>query len=195
MNNSVSDFTTTVFTDSASDAMQVLGVGELPTPAACIVCGNGTYAEGYLFFGIHIDFLGAVLLCGTCLLQAGEKFGLMSPIIAKQLHNQAVELAEEAARLRLEVEAQRVRLAVFDDALRNIVPDPITDGDGASVADDTLSTLSELPLEATQPDSATGTTESVESIASEGLSESATTPVHDITAEPRRPVKSSGPNL
>lgn len=177
---------TTVFGHSPSDSMQVLGRGELPIPGACVVCGSGVYEQGYLFLGVHVDFHGALLLCGLCLLQGGEKFGLMSPDVAKEIHRQSVELAEEVVVLRRENEVQRVRLEVYDGALRSINSDPIGDSSSSSVDVDSIKSPEQLSAEAAQQNDAGSGTEPTESVEDDGLSESSATTGIDLTAKTRK---------
>lgn len=173
---------TTVFEGSPSDRMQVLGRGELPLPGACLSCGSGVYEEGYLFLGVHVEFHGALLLCGLCLLQAGEKFGLMSPDVAHAIHNQAVDLAEEVTRLRTENEAQRVRLEVFDTALSSISSGNVGSDSSPTVDSGSLKSPEQLSDEAAQSEPTESESEPDESGKGDGVSKSSATTVGDLTA-------------
>jgi len=107
----------TMFEHSASDKMQLLGAGELPTPNSCVVCGSGDTTRKFVFLGIHVDYYGAILLCDLCLVQTAEKIGCLAPEIAEKIHNESVELAEQNKDLRSEVGALRERLSLYDRLL------------------------------------------------------------------------------
>jgi len=175
-------FQTTEFGHSPSDGMRVLGRGELPTPGACVVCGNGTCDDGYLFLGIHVDFHGALLLCQRCVVQGSEKMGCMSPDIADRIHVQAQELATEVVMLRRETEAQRVRLAIFDDALRTIQPVVVAGVSHSGLRADSDESSEQRSDEAAQSDPVSESAEPGESVEEPGIDDAATVTSSDITS-------------
>lgn len=110
----------TMFEHSASDKMQLLGAGELPTPNSCVVCGSGDTTRKFVFLGVHVEFYGAILLCDLCLVQTAEKIGCLAPVIAERIHNESVELAEQNSTLRRIAEELRERLSLFDRIVADI---------------------------------------------------------------------------
>lgn len=185
----------TMFTHSPSDKVQVLGAGELPAPGACAICGAGDPERKYAFFGVHVDFLGAILICDFCLVQAAEKIGCLAPSVAEMVHVQSVQLANENAELKTKVAAQDERLAVFDDALSRISID--TTASGISLSSSiSKADAGELPAaEESVHDSAEVESESVESVEGDGTPTVSKLESNDLTAEPRNEGKSATPNI
>lgn len=87
-----------VIENDPSARMQVRTLGELKHPATCMVCGNGNYDEGYVDLGVFYDFEGSQYLCGLCVTQAGETYGMFTPSEVKsQLELIEKLIAENAA--------------------------------------------------------------------------------------------------
>lgn len=95
-----------MFTNTPSDRMQLRGLGELPQPAQCMVCGNATFDEGYVDLGVWYEFYGNALLCGLCLTQAAELIGCMTVEEVAHLREQAENVTKE-----LELTTEKLRVA------------------------------------------------------------------------------------
>lgn len=92
-----------MFENTPSDRVQLVGLGELLSPAKCMICGNGTCDEGYVKLGVFYDFEGEQYLCRNCVIQIAELFGCLTPEEAQHLQEQAATLATENAKLWEEV--------------------------------------------------------------------------------------------
>jgi hypothetical protein len=103
-----------MFENGPSDRMQLVGVGELLHPGSCIVCGNGTCAEGYIRFGVSLEFEGELYLCWFCVVQAAEVLKCLIPSEADTLREIADKVATENASLRKENEFANERLKAVD---------------------------------------------------------------------------------
>lgn len=108
---------------SPSEKIQVVGLGDLLSPAACIVCGNGTCQDGYISFGIFVDYVGSLYLCMTCMLQAAETADCSGPVETEMNRTLLAQLKEENSTLRKDKETLNERLRVFSDALAGIRDD------------------------------------------------------------------------
>ncbi len=84
------------FNHSASDSMQLLGLGELPPPASCFICNNGNHEAGYLNFGVWAEYIGNLLICTSCLTKAAEKIGCLAPSVKTLMEKSIVGLQELA---------------------------------------------------------------------------------------------------
>ena len=110
-----------MFTNTPSDRMQFRGLGELPQPATCMVCGSGTYEEGYVDLGVWYDYVGNMLLCGTCLVQAAELIGCLTPGETETLKELASRAAAEADKYHTELNNALERLAIYDALFGDLV--------------------------------------------------------------------------
>jgi hypothetical protein len=97
--------------------MQLAGVGELLPPGSCIVCGNGNCAEGYIRFGVSLEFEGELYLCWFCVVQSAEILGCLIPAEAATLKEIAEGVASDNAVLRKKLEDANVRLSALDAIL------------------------------------------------------------------------------
>jgi hypothetical protein len=109
-----------VFQNTPSDRMHLVGLGELLSPARCMVCGNGTCEEGYVQLGVWYDYEGEQYICRTCLVQAAELIGCLEPGEAQHLQGQATKLAEDNTRISHELAEANERLTVFNGAIASI---------------------------------------------------------------------------
>jgi len=128
-----------MFVNGPSDRMQLVGVGELLHPGSCIVCGNGNCAEGYVRFGVNLEFEGELYLCWFCVVQSAEILGCLIPAEATTLREIAEGVAADNTLLRNENEALNERFKAFDAILSPSL---------AAIAD-----LSNLPSSATSEES------------------------------------------
>lgn len=103
-----------MFNNTPSDRMQLRGLGELPQPAQCMVCGSATYEEGYVDLGVWYEFYGNALMCGTCLTQAAELIGCMTASEVAHLREQAENVTNELEALKTELRVANERLDAFD---------------------------------------------------------------------------------
>lgn len=172
----------TVFEHSPSDRMQLLGVGELPTPGSCVICGSGAPERKFVFLGIHLDFLGALLLCDLCLTQSAEKVGCMAPSIAEMLHVQSQQLATELAESKRTNEALNERLAHYDAVFSGIDFNSSFHGNGVGANSNSDESHSELSDEATQSEPTEQQPESDESSEIPGTSDGISNESGDLTA-------------
>lgn len=190
------DIQTKVFGDSASGLFQVLGRGELPLPGQCLACGNGTREEPFVFLGIHIDFHGALILCNLCLIQAAELVGCMAPSIADRNIKLATMAVDENVTLKLENEALRERLAVFDSALSAILSGTTSDRISISGDDSEAEPQESVSTEPVQPESTDAEPEPAEPVKDDGDSDSSRTNDGDITASVRpKAVRRKAPSV
>lgn len=110
-----------IYNHSPSDGMKLLGLGGLPAPAACFVCGSGNYDEGYVDLGVYYDYYGELLLCTACLFKAAEIAGAYLPEVKKLAEDMVTSQAEEIRRLTKELDEARARLAVFNGMVADYV--------------------------------------------------------------------------
>jgi hypothetical protein len=110
-----------MFTNTPSDRVQLVGLGELLNPAKCMICGSGNCEQGYARLGVWYDFEGEQYLCRTCVVQVAELFNCLTPEEAEHQHEQASAIANENLQLRTELGVANERLSVFDAAIRGIV--------------------------------------------------------------------------
>lgn len=103
-----------MFEHGPSDRMQLRGVGDLLPPGSCICCGNGNCREGYISFGVSLEFEGEMYLCWFCVVQASEILGCLIPDEAKALRDIAEATAETNADLRNQLEETNERLDAFN---------------------------------------------------------------------------------
>lgn len=123
----------TEFNHSSSDSMQgPLGLGELPPPASCFICGSGTVEAGYLNLGVWVDYVGNLLICIPDLIKAAEKVGCLAPSINKMLNENLESLAKDNEVLREQNEKINERLTLFDNALRSIAAGDVSSSDSSS---------------------------------------------------------------
>ena len=99
---------------SPSARMQIVNIGELLAPGACMVCGNGTHQEGYLRLGVFLEWEGEMYLCMTCLTEAAETGGMLSKDEAEYLQGLAEASSNELVKIKKELEAANERLNHFD---------------------------------------------------------------------------------
>lgn len=104
----------TLYTQSPSDSMRLLGRGELPAPAACFKCGSGNCEEGYVDFGVFFDFEGEMLACRDCVLKAAELVGCMPPSVVDDVKEKVEVLSAEHEEVKKELENAKQRLSVFN---------------------------------------------------------------------------------
>lgn len=102
-----------MFTNTPSDKVQLVGLGELLSPAKCMICGNGTCDEGYARLGVWYDYEGEQYICRTCVVQIAELFKCLTPEEAQHLQEQATDYAALNEAYHKELTDARERLAVF----------------------------------------------------------------------------------
>jgi hypothetical protein len=129
-----------MFEQSPSDKVRFLGLGDLPSPGSCFICGSGTREEGYVDCGLWLEFIGEALICHTCVIQIGEVIGMMIPEEVKVIHDTAAGLASENAKIKLELEAANERLAHYDSIFSAAFPSAsinpsVLDGPGQPTLD------------------------------------------------------------
>lgn len=172
----------TMFEHSPSDRMQLLGSGDLPEPGNCVICGSGAPERKYVFLGIHLDFLGALLLCDLCITQTAEKIGCLAPSIAEMVHVQSQELAARVTELERTNEALNDRLTHYDVVLGHFNLG-ITDlSDRPSDDSDSTESHSKSTSEEPSPESSDEQSESSESDSIPGTSDTISSESSDLTA-------------
>lgn len=186
----------TEYGHSPSDRMQLLGSGELPAPGNCILCGSGAPERKYVFLGIHLDFLGALLLCDLCLTQSAEKIGCMAPSIAEMLHVQSQQLARDLAESQRLNEALNDRLTHYDAILGNLNPSAASISGSLSDDSDSDEPHSESTVEASSSESTDEQSEPSESSKIPGASDGISNEPGDLTAgEYSKPESDRSPDL
>lgn len=110
-----------MFENTPSDRVQLVGLGELLSPAVCMICRNGNCEEGYARLGVWYDYEGEQYICRTCTVQVAELFGCLVPEEAKHLQEQATLLAADNATLKTDLEDTRERLSAVDNLILNAV--------------------------------------------------------------------------
>lgn len=116
-----------------SARMQFAGMGELVHPGSCMVCGSGNCEEGYVRLGVYFEYEGEMYLCRTCLVQASELIGCVTPEEAVLIHKNAAEYKDLWENADAELEKANERLAAYDRVLATI--DPIIYGTGSDPDD------------------------------------------------------------
>lgn len=106
------------FNHDASDKMKLLGLGELPPPAQCFVCGSGTCDAGYVNMGVWAEMVGNLLICAPCLVQASELIGCLAPVIKNTMEAHVRDLQNYARDLEQKLTEQDADLAAY----RRIMP-------------------------------------------------------------------------
>ena len=101
------------FNHDASDKMKLLGLGELPPPAQCFVCGSGTCEAGYVTFGVWADGVGNLLVCSPCLVQASELVGCLAPVPTEIMHKHVAQLQDYSKDLETQLAGQDEQLAAY----------------------------------------------------------------------------------
>ncbi len=109
-----------VFTNTPSDRVQLVGLGELLHPGTCMLCGSGNCEEGYARLGVYYDYEGEQYLCRTCTIQVSELFGCLTPEEAGHLQETAADYAKVNEAVSRELIVANERLRVFDDAMRSV---------------------------------------------------------------------------
>lgn len=99
---------------SPSARMQLVNIGELLHPAACMVCGNGTSQDGYLRLGVYFDYEGECYLCVRCLTEAGETIGMLTSDEAEHLTGLSAATSTDLADAKEKLEAANERLNHYD---------------------------------------------------------------------------------
>lgn len=111
-----------MFTNTPSDRVQLVGLGELLPPGYCMICKNGNCEEGYAKLDVFYDYEGEQYLCRLCVIQVAELFGCLTPEEAQHLQEQANKLASDYITAVSENEVLNERLRVFNDALAGVAP-------------------------------------------------------------------------
>lgn len=185
----------TMFEHGPSDRMQLLGAGELPAPGSCIICGSSDPERKFVFLGIHLDFLGALLLCDLCLTQSAEKIGCMAPSVAEMLHLQDQKLATSNAELQRVNEALNDRLSHYDAVLGHLDSALITDRAGINSSSDSDEPSPESSVNKAQSESTVSQPESDESGEVPGTESSSSSEPGDLTAGAGNSESGSNPSL
>lgn len=108
------------FNHNASDKMQLIGLGELPPPAQCFVCGNGSCEAGYVNLGVWAEFVGNLLVCTPCLVQAAELAGCLAPIIRTTMEQHIANLQKYSRELEDKVASQDEQLRSYRSVINNL---------------------------------------------------------------------------
>ncbi len=116
-----------MFENTPSDRVQLVGLGQLLSPANCMICGNGTCEEGYAHLGVFLEFVGEAYLCRTCVVQIAELFRCLTPEEAHSLREDAAELAAKNVAYQEELRITNERLAAFDSLVQHAAAiNPVT---------------------------------------------------------------------
>lgn len=70
-----------------SGRVQRIGNGALLPPGTCILCGTGYNDDGFIDFGVNIEWFGQLYFCATCALEIGSAVGAYSSVEVKNLLN------------------------------------------------------------------------------------------------------------
>lgn len=89
---------------------QMRSRGELQLPGSCMICGSGTCDEGYVDFGIFVDYHGTLYFCVPCVKEVAQVIGCITP----EDNDIFAEATEE--KLALLVETQKE----LEDARKHI---------------------------------------------------------------------------
>lgn len=115
-----------------SGRFQLRSRGELQLPGSCMICGSGTKDEGYLDFGVFVDYHGTLYFCMTCLGEAAITAGFMSPEMTQEVNKTVEGKLTELAELKKELEdANNVINSLRILLSSKLVADPVTDDVGA----------------------------------------------------------------
>lgn len=174
-----------MFENTPSDRVQLVGLGELLSPATCMICGNGTCDEGYVRLGVFYDFEGEQYLCRTCVIQVAELFGCLTPEEAQHLQHQAELLAAENATINTNLGDAHERLRVFYDALAGISPDL----SGVLSSNSSDSGAEGVGLTVTVDADDSGRADEAESKPAESVTESDSSGISESTASNRSKVR------
>lgn len=164
------------FNHDASDNMKALGLGELPPPASCFVCGSGSCEAGYLNFGTWAEFIGNLLICASCLVQAAEKIGCLAPSVKVLFEKNIRALQQNSQDLESQVNELYERNRALLTIVRSGDSTPDTDGSAYVVSEQEPQSDSE-PTDAAGEGQGSDDSDSDESTVSEGpvhVTESAT---------------------
>lgn len=176
------------FEHSPSDRMQLVGQGDLILPGVCVHCRSGNHENGYIDLDVFFDYEGKIYLCSTCLTQAGEIIGMLTPGEAEFIREMNEELVAKVGDLTSELDKANERLKAFDSLLAGAIasnPDvvPVLNQSTPEV----IGTPDEVANDATE-----GEPEPEESVTSDGPSD-----VSEPTGSNGKPKRtiSSGINL
>lgn len=103
-----------MFENTPSDKVRFLALGELPPPGSCLICGSGNREEGYVDIGVWVEYVGEGLICHTCVIEIGEKIGMMIPEEVKHLTDMSEYLATKNLELKKELANAHERLNALD---------------------------------------------------------------------------------
>lgn len=103
-----------MFENSPSGKVRFLAMGELPPPGSCFVCGSGNREEGYVDTGVWLEYIGEGLICNLCVIEIGEKIGMLIPNEAQHIQGLAESLATENTALKEKLENANERLNALD---------------------------------------------------------------------------------
>lgn len=109
----------TMFNQNPSDAIRLLGMGELPMPSKCMICGSGTCEDGYVDLGVYYDYEGEMLMCVLCIYKVSETAGCRPPSVVAQIEELQRELATENAALKEQLSDATNRLSIFSGMLND----------------------------------------------------------------------------
>lgn len=110
-----------MFTHTSDSRMQLVGIGDLMHPGACMVCGSGNREQGYVNLGVYYEYEGNMYLCFLCLTEAAEIIGMLTSDEAHVLNENSSKVFEENVALKEELASANERLSVYDNAMRAIV--------------------------------------------------------------------------
>lgn len=105
-----------------SGRFQLRSRGELQIPGSCIICGSGSNEEGYLDFGIFVDYHGTLYFCMTCLGEAAQVAGFMSPQLYAETNKHIEEKLVENKSLKEEIEDAKRTI----DSLKHLLGSSLT---------------------------------------------------------------------
>lgn len=175
----------TEFGHSESDSMKLQGLGEIPHPANCFICGTGNCEAGYLNTGIWHDFVGNLLICVPDLIKMAEKVGCLAPSVNELLTQSNKDLVKANAELTEQNEKLNGKIRSYRDILTSDAGSDVgSTYESYSVPD---SPIDEKPktvdsvLEGTITDSDGQSTVVTESDESTGSSDSKQSSTFDIT--------------
>lgn len=131
-----------------SDRFQLRGVGDLMSPAHCMVCNNGLVREGYVDLSIFFDYEGQMYMCFFCVEEAAAIFGILGLTESNLMLADNKRLVDENAELKVELENVNERIAGLDRFLNR-----------SSSASNLLSEPLGVAINGTEAAEGTGTTE------------------------------------
>ena len=124
-----------------SGRVQRIGSGDLLPPGTCILCGTGFCDDGFIDFGVNLEWFGQIYFCATCALEIGGSVGAYSSAEVNHINglfNVAVEernaLKERLDNAESELHTLRGAIRIVSDngSVVDSPPDNLTDFDELS---------------------------------------------------------------